>query len=350
MASVVCSPSMSRRTSARTPAPKPARAIGIDVGGTGVKAATIDVTTGELVSGRMRLRTPQPSTPAAVVETIGLIIDSLADQGFADPDVPAGAGLPGVIRGGRLMTAANIDKSWLEVDARALIAERIGRQVILVNDADAAGLAEMAFGAARGRMGTVLVLTIGTGIGSALFTDGHLLRSTEFGHLTFKGREAETLVSGAARERRGIGWKRWAREFSEYLALLDWWFSPDLVVLGGGVSKEYGKYEKWLTSRAPIVTAAMLNTAGIVGAALAAALGPAAGDSAAVGEEAGEAGASTALAAALSQAAPDGETTTAEGDTREPAVAAAAGAGTTEDGAGRAPAGEPSPASDPAQG
>jgi len=279
---VVSSPPMSRRPSVRTAPPRPTRAIGIDVGGTGVKAAAVDVTTGDIVSPRMRLRTPQPSTPAAVVETIGLIIDSLADQGFADPDVPAGAGLPGVIRAGRLMTAANIDKSWLEVDARAMIAERIGREVVLVNDADAAGLAEMTFGAARGRMGTVLVLTIGTGIGSALFTDGHLLRSTEFGHLTFRGREAESLVSGAARERRGIGWKRWAREFSEYLALLDWWFSPDLVVLGGGVSKEYAKYERWLTSRAPIVTAAMLNTAGIVGAALAAAMGPAAGDSAAI--------------------------------------------------------------------
>jgi polyphosphate glucokinase len=277
---------MSRRISARSVPARPTCAIGIDVGGTGVKAATVDITTGELVSARMRLRTPQPSTPAAVVETIGLIIDSLADQGFADPDVPAGAGLPGVIRAGRLTTAANIDKSWLEVDARAMIAERIGRRVTLVNDADAAGLAEMTFGAARGRLGTVLVLTIGTGIGSALFTDGQLVRSTEFGHLTFMGREAESLISGAARERRGIGWKRWAREFSEYLALLDWWFSPDLLVLGGGVSKDYAKYERWLTSRAPIVTAAMLNTAGIVGAALAAAIGPTPGDSVAAGESA----------------------------------------------------------------
>jgi polyphosphate glucokinase len=287
---------MSRRPSIRPAPPRPRCAIGIDVGGTGVKAATVDVSTGELVSSRMRLRTPQPSTPAAVVETIGMIIDSLADQGFADPGVPAGAGLPGVIRAGRLMTAANIDKSWLEVDARAMLAERIGRPVVLVNDADAAGLAEVTFGAAKGRMGTVLVLTIGTGIGSALFTDGHLLRSTEFGHLTFRGREAEALISGAARERRGIGWKRWAREFSEYLALLDWWFSPDLVVLGGGVSKEYAKYERWLTSRAPIVTAAMLNTAGIVGAALAAAMGPAAGDAAAMAST-GDGGAGAARAA-----------------------------------------------------
>ena len=265
---------MSRRTTTRTPPTRPATAIGIDVGGTGVKAATVDVATGEIVSSRMRLRTPQPSTPASVVETIGLIVDSLADQGFADPDVPAGAGLPGVLRAGRLVTAANLDRGWLEVDARAMIAERIGRPVILINDADAAGLAEVAFGAAKGQMGTVLLLTIGTGIGSALFTDGRLVRSTEFGHLPYRGRDAETLVSGAARERRGLGWKRWAREFSEYLALLDTWFSPDLVVLGGGVSKEHAKYAKWLTCRAPIVMAAMLNTAGIVGAALAAASAP----------------------------------------------------------------------------
>jgi polyphosphate glucokinase len=286
-----------------------------------VKAATVDVTTGEVVSGRMRLRTPQPSTPAAVVETIGLIIDSLADQGFADPDVPAGAGLPGVVRAGRLMTAANIDKSWLEVDAQAMIAERIGRPVVLVNDADAAGLAEMAFGAARGRTGTVLVLTIGTGIGSALFTDGHLLRSTEFGHLTFRGREAESLISGAARERRGIGWKRWAREFSEYLALLDWWFSPDLIVLGGGVSKEHAKYEKWLTSRAPIVTAALLNTAGIVGAALAAAIGPTAGDAAAGQGSAGDDAAGDAPPGGGDAAAAGGD---AQGEATGSGIAASA--------------------------
>ena len=268
---------MSPRTTRRTVPPRPTTAIGIDVGGTGVKAAAVDVATGDLASPRMRLRTPQPSTPTAVVEVIGQIIDSLADQGFAEPDVPAGAGLPGVVKAGRLITAANIDRGWLAVDSEAMIAARIGRPVVLINDADAAGLAEVAFGAARGATGTVLLLTIGTGIGSALFTDGRLLDSTEFGHLPYRGRDAETLLSGAARERRGIGWKRWAREFSEYLALLEKWFWPDLIVLGGGVSKEYAKYGRWLTSRAPIVTAAMLNTAGIVGAALAAAHGAVAG-------------------------------------------------------------------------
>jgi len=261
-------------TSPKRPA-RPFTAIGVDVGGTGVKAAVVDVATGELASPRMRLRTPQPSTPAAVIEVVGQIIDSLADQGYAPEGVPAGAGLPGVVKGGRLLTAANIDKAWLEVEARQLIADRIGRPVVLVNDADAAGLAEVTFGAARGVKGTVLLLTIGTGIGSALFTDGHLLDSTEFGHLPYRGRDAETLLSGTARERRRIGWKRWAREFNEYLALLEKWFWPDLFVLGGGLSKEYAKYAKWLSSPAPIVTASMLNTAGIVGAALAAAQAPA---------------------------------------------------------------------------
>ena len=136
-------------------------------------------------------------------------------------------------------------------------------------DADAAGLAEATFGAAKGVLGTVLLLTIGTGIGSALFIDGHLLDSTEFGHVTYRGKDAETLVSGAARERRGIGWKTWGREFSEYMALLERWFWPDLIILGGGVSKEYAKYARYLSARAPIVTAQYLNTSGIVGAALA---------------------------------------------------------------------------------
>ncbi len=248
-----------------------ARAIGIDVGGTGVKAAVVDLATGELASPRIRVKTPQPSTPAAVVEAIGEIVDRLTADGHVTPGMAAGAGLPGVIKGGRLMTAANIDKGWLSADAQAMISQRIGHPVVLVNDADAAGLAEVTFGAAKDVPGTVLLLTIGTGIGSALFIDGRLLDSTEFGHVTYHGHDAETLVSGAARERRTMGWRRWARAFSEYLALLEKWFWPDLIILGGGVSKEYGRYSRWLKARAPIVTAQYLNTSGIVGAALAAA-------------------------------------------------------------------------------
>ncbi len=245
------------------------RAIGIDIGGTGVKAAVADLATGELVSPRIRERTPQPSTPEAVIEVAGRLVDRLVADGHVTAGMPAGTGLPGVVKSGRLLTAANIAKSWIDYPAQDALEARLGRPVCLINDADAAGLAEVAFGAAKGVPGTVLLLTIGTGIGSALLVDGRLLDSTEFGHVTFRRKDAETWVSGAARERRKIGWRRWAREFSEFMGLLEAWFWPDLIILGGGVSKEYAKYSKWLVSRAPIVTATFLNTSGIIGAAMA---------------------------------------------------------------------------------
>jgi len=270
MAPGVCCDAMSPRP--RRTAPVVSRtAIGIDVGGTGVKAAVVDLGSGELASPRLRVKTPQPATPATVIEAIGGIVDQLVADGHATPGMRAGAGLPGVVKAGRLVTAANIDKSWIDAPAEAMLSARLGGPVRLVNDADAAGLAEATFGAARGVMGTVLLLTIGTGIGSALFIDGHLLDSTEFGHVTYRGKDAETLVSGTARVRRGLGWKKWGQEFSEFLALLERWFWPDLIILGGGVSKEYAKYSRFLTARAPIITAQYLNTSGIVGAALAAA-------------------------------------------------------------------------------
>lgn len=245
------------------------RAIGIDVGGTGVKAAVVDLATGELVSPRIREKTPQPATPEAVIEVAGRILDRLAEGGHLDPTLQAGVGVPGVVKGQLVKTAANIDPSWIDFPVRETLEARIGRPVRLINDADAAGLAEVAFGAAKGVPGTVLLLTIGTGIGSALLVDGRLLDSTEFGHVTYRGKDGESLVSGAARQRRKIGWRRWAIEFSEYLALLEKWFWPDLIILSGGVSKEHAKYGKWLKSRAPIVTAHFLNTSGIIGAALA---------------------------------------------------------------------------------
>jgi polyphosphate glucokinase len=246
------------------------RAIGIDVGGTGIKAAVVDLATGEMVSPRIREKTPQPSTPEAVIETIVRILGRLADEGHLDPSMPAGVGLPGVVKRGRLLTAANIDKGWIDYPVQEALEERLGRQVRLINDADAAGLAEVAFGAAMDVPGTVMLLTIGTGIGSALLVDGKLVDSTEFGHVPYRRKDAELLVSGAARERRGIGWRVWAREFTEYLAMLEAWFWPDLIILSGGVSKEHATYAKWLKARAPIVTARYLNASGIIGAALAA--------------------------------------------------------------------------------
>jgi polyphosphate glucokinase len=246
-------------------------AIGIDVGGTGVKAALVDLASGELRSERVREKTPQPSTPEAVVESIARVVERIREEGHELDGLPAGCGLPGIVKRGRLTTAANIDKGWIDAPAERLISERLGRPVLALNDADAAGVAEMAHGAGRGRTGTVLLLTVGTGIGSAIFVDSRLVPNTELGHVEFHGQDAETLISGASRERRGLGWKRWAREFNEYLADLELYFSPDLILIGGGVSKSWGKYAALLKTTAPIEPAQLLNVAGIVGAALAAA-------------------------------------------------------------------------------
>jgi polyphosphate glucokinase len=246
-------------------------ALGIDVGGTGVKAALVDLSTGELLTSRVRQKTPLPATPEAVLETVRQVVDGVAAEHDIPSDAPAGCGLPGVVKYGRLLTAANIDKAWVDTPVEEWLSSTLGRPVHAVNDADAAGVAEMSLGAGRGRGGTVLLLTLGTGIGSALFIDGHLVPNTEFGHLEFKGEDAETLVSGAARDRRGLSWKEWAAEFDEYLARLELYFSPDLFIFSGGVSKSMRKYAELLHTRAPIIAAEFLNLAGIIGAAMSAA-------------------------------------------------------------------------------
>ncbi|MET0772508.1 MAG: polyphosphate--glucose phosphotransferase [Candidatus Limnocylindrales bacterium] len=245
-------------------------ALGIDVGGTGVKAALVDLATAELLSPRVREKTPQPSTPEAVAEAIARVVER-SIEGMDVPEVlPVGCGLPGIVKAGRLASAANIDPGWVGWPATDNISAAVGRPVLIVNDADAAGVAELAFGAARGRTGTVILLTLGTGIGSALFIDGRLVPNTEFGHLEFHGQDAETLVGGAARVRRQLGWKAWAKQFNLYLARLELYFSPDLFIFGGGVSKEYAKWGKLVKTRSEVVTAAFLNTSGIIGAAYAA--------------------------------------------------------------------------------
>jgi polyphosphate glucokinase len=243
-------------------------ALGIDIGGTGVKAALVDVATGELRSARVRRKTPHPSTPEAVALTTREVIDAINEEVPLPEAVPVGAGLPGVIKNGQLTTAANLDQGWLKVSAGDVLGEAIGRKVVLINDADAAGLAEMRFGAGKGHAGTVLLLTIGTGIGSAIFIDGRLLDSTEFGHFRFHGTDAEKRLSGASRERRKLRWKTWADEFNDYLAQLEFVLNPDLIILGGGVSKEMAKFGEFLKSKAPLVPAKYLNTSGIVGAAM----------------------------------------------------------------------------------
>jgi len=246
-------------------------ALGIDVGGTGVKAALVDLATGKLASDRVRERTPQPATPEAVAQTVASVVGQILDGEKVPDDLPAGCGLPGVVTEGTLRTAANLDKTWVGASVEDLIGGVIGRRVLAINDADAAGLAEMTYGAGEGVRGTVLLLTLGTGIGSALFIDGSLVPNTELGHLEFHGKDAETRVSGAARTRRGLGWKRWAREFDEYLDRLELYFWPDLIILGGGVSKDIAKYGHLLTTRAPVKAAEHLNASGIIGAAYAAA-------------------------------------------------------------------------------
>jgi polyphosphate glucokinase len=250
-------------------------ALGIDVGGTGVKAALVDTATGELVTRRIRAKTPHPATPDGVVERIRELVDAIGQEHQLPDDLPVGCGLPCVVKDGRVMTAANIDKGWIGLSASELIGNALGRHVYALNDADAAAMAEVRIGAGRSCSGTVLLLTVGTGIGSGLVVGGELVPNTEFGHIEIKGRDAETRLSGAARERRKLRWSAWAEEFNAYLDRLDAYLWPDLIILGGGVSKVIERFGEQLHTRAPLVPAQFLNTAGIIGAAMAAADGPA---------------------------------------------------------------------------
>lgn len=249
---------------------QPLIAIGVDVGGSGVKVGAVDVSTGELVGERRRVATPQPSTPASVVKVIARLVDQIAKAAGA-PDGPVGVGVPSVVIDGVTKSAANIDAGWLDFDARGAITTAIGRPVKVLNDADAAGIAEMRFGAGAGASGTVFVLTLGTGLGSGMFVDGLLVPNTELGHMEIRGRDAERRSAADARIRRGLSWKAWASDLDEHLRAIDRLFSPNLIILGGGVSKNADKFLKYLTLRPPVVAASLRNDAGIVGAAMAAA-------------------------------------------------------------------------------
>lgn len=237
--------------------------LGIDVGGTGIKGAPVDTRTGRLLADRHRIPTPQPATPDAVAGVVGELAK------FFDWTGPSGATFPAVIKHGVARTAANVDASWIGTDAAALFAQAIGGDVTVVNDADAAGIAEMQFGAARGRDGVVIMVTLGTGIGSAVFLDGVLLPNTELGHLQMDGQDAEDLAAESVREGEDLSWKKWSKRLNEYLSMLEGLFSPDLFVIGGGVSKKSGKFIPRLDVQAEVVPAELLNEAGIVGAALA---------------------------------------------------------------------------------
>ncbi|HET6173276.1 MAG TPA: ROK family protein [Gaiellales bacterium] len=235
--------------------------IGIDVGGTGIKAAVVDTTTGELTTPRVRVETPQPATPKAMIKaTAGLVAD-LPRQ------LSAGMGFPAVVLDGVVKTAANIDSSWIETPAGPRFSEALGRPLVIGNDADAAGLAEMRFGAGRGESGTVLMLTLGTGIGSALFRDGLLVPNTEFGHLQLRGKDAERRAAASVRVSKNLSWHAWSKRLAEYVDAIDALLWPDLVIIGGGISKESDKFIHDLPSRVKCVPAVLQNQAGIVGAA-----------------------------------------------------------------------------------
>ncbi|GAA3429966.1 polyphosphate--glucose phosphotransferase [Streptosporangium sandarakinum] len=240
-------------------------ALGIDIGGSGIKGAPVDVATGRLTRDRLRVPTPVPAAPEAVAEVVARIAGHFEWAG------PVGITFPGVVVDGVTMSAANVDRSWIGVDARALFAKATGLPVTVLNDADAAGVAEVTHGAAREAAGVVLMLTFGTGIGSALFADGRLVPNTELGHLELHGKEAERRASDHAREAHDLSWDRWAERVEEYLRHVEMLFSPALIVIGGGVSKKSEKFLPKVRLHTPVVPAALLNEAGIVGAAMAAA-------------------------------------------------------------------------------
>ncbi len=238
--------------------------LGIDIGGSGIKGALVNVKTGVLSSERYRVPTPEPSVPDAIGDAVAEVARRFEWKG------PLGCTFPAVVRDGVVHTAANVDPAWIGVNGRKLFQRKTKCPVCLINDADAAGIAEMEFGAGRGQKGVVLVLTFGTGIGSAIFVGGNLLPNAEFGHLEIRGKIAEARASDRARQEKTQSWKKWARRVDEYLGELEFLLSPDLFIIGGGVSKKHAKFLPLLNTRAPVVPAQMLNDAGIVGAALAA--------------------------------------------------------------------------------
>lgn len=239
--------------------------LGIDIGASGMKGAIVNIETGELVSKRLRLPTPKESTPEAVAEVFVELVNQFDWKGK-----PIGVGFPSIVKDGVTHTAANIDDSWIGVNAEELFSKATNCPVGVKNDADVAGIAEMNFGEGRGKTGTVLIVTIGSGLGSALFVEGHLLSNTEFGHFYLKGQKqvVEKFAADSARKREDLSWQEWAHRFDEYLQHINKLLSPDLIILGGGASKKFERFSKYLTIDTPVVPAKLLNNAGIIGAAV----------------------------------------------------------------------------------
>ncbi len=242
--------------------------FGVDIGGSGIKGAPVDLERGLLVDKRFKVLTPHPATPDLVADGVKKVVDHFGWTG------PVGVTFPGVVtNGSTIRTAANVDKSWIDKDARSLFSDRLGGlPVTIINDADAAGVAEMEFGAGRDHDGTVIVLTLGTGIGSALFVNGVLVPNTELGHLELNGQDAEKYAASKVKEDLELTWEHWAGRIREYLAHVEMLFSPELFVIGGGVSRESEKFLPLLTGiKAEVVPAQLRNNAGTVGAAMRAA-------------------------------------------------------------------------------
>ncbi len=236
--------------------------LGVDIGGSGIKGAIVDTEKGVMLTERFRLDTPKPATPQAVAQTFRKVVDHFQWKG------PIGVGFPAVIQHGVARTASNIDKKWKGTNAQLLLHETVGCPVTVINDADAAGLAEVKFGSGKNRQGFILLLTVGTGIGSAIINNGILLPNTELGHLRFKGGIAEHYAADSVRKKEDLNWEKWGKRFNEYLQHVEFLFYPDLFVIGGGVSKKFQRYEQYLKVNTPVIPASLLNGAGIIGAAL----------------------------------------------------------------------------------
>ena len=246
------------------------RAFGIDIGGSGIKGAPVHLGKGKLAEDRVRLETPQPSTPDAVADTVAELISSFD----IEDAMPVGVTFPAVIQEGVALTAANVDKSWIGTDVDALLTERTGHDVFVVNDADAAGIAEMEFGAGRHSTGVVQVFTLGTGVGSATFVDGRLVPNTELGHLFLNSdaarayEDAEKYMASSVKENEDLDWEPWAERLQEFFAHIEFIFSPTRIIVGGGVSKKHKKFLPLLDLKAEILPAELRNEAGIIGAAV----------------------------------------------------------------------------------
>jgi polyphosphate glucokinase len=252
-------------TAPAEPGSQPEAAYGIDIGGSGIKGAIVDTRTGQLRTPRVRILTPRPSTPHNVAD---VVVELLSKAGWTGR---VGATFPAVIKNGVALSAANVDESWIGTDVDAVFSKATGLEVTVLNDADAAGLAEVRFGAAKGVPGVVILLTFGTGIGSGLFIDGRLVPNTELGHLELDGHDAESRAAASVKDKQKMSYKQWAKRVQAYMAHVEKLFSPDLFIVGGGVSKDADRWVPQLRLNTPVRPAQLLNNAGIVGAAMAAA-------------------------------------------------------------------------------